>query len=160
MATNQNLGAVVRRTRILQLPDGKTIELKALTISDWATIQDEAVQAAKRNLLLTYYQNQDLLPAEKRVELLVEAFKRAEAISAETLTDEQLSAWSDTFRGDMTIMWLSMRGAVPDLTYDQAAEIWAVHKEYLKSGAEAVLQISRPSLGNEMTPPPMAEAAG
>jgi hypothetical protein len=58
-------------------------------------------------------------------------------------------------------IWLSMRGAQPTLTYQQAVEIWERYKSepLIAQAAETVGEISRPSLGNA-DPPQPAKAAG
>lgn len=158
---NRNLGAVARRSKLVPLPDGTHVELRALVLSDLACLQEEAAHAFKRDLIETYTRNADLLPEADRRQVILDAFKRAEEIRPDTIEVDKANAWVDkTLRGQMTTVWLSMRGARPDLTFDQAAQLYDAARDaaLLEATAEAVQEISKPTLGNGRPPQPTTEA--
>ncbi len=166
MADNRNLIAIARRSRLIELPDGRTAELLELTLADWAAIQDEAAQAAKRDLIATYAKNVDLLPKEMREATLLDAFKRAEAITPDTVSTDRVVQWlSKSIHGKLYSVWRSLRTSWPGgLSYDEAAIIWqhkgVIDEERLEEAADIVADISGVTLGNESPPPEKAKPAG
>ncbi len=117
--------------------------------------EEEATQAAKRDLIETYAKNIDLLPEAARERVLLDAFKRAEEITAETRTSKHVFDWiTKTRRGDLTALWLAMRRANPSVTFDQADELWSQHKDCVHAAAVQVIDLSMSTLGNDEPPPP------
>jgi hypothetical protein len=161
MSDNSNLGSVARKSRVIPLPDGTHIELRALVIADWACIQEEASHYARRDLIETYVRNADLIAdVEERRAMVREAFTRAEAITSDTISDAKVTSWTSTIRGQLYGVWLSMRGSREYLTFDQASEYLAKYMELLPGISDAVAQISRPTIKNAEPPPPNQPATG
>lgn len=158
MHGTKNLGAIVRKSRLVDLPDGSTVEIRALILSDWSFLQEEAAKHLKRDLIATYVENADLAPASMRDEMVRDAFKRAESIRADTITSQDAMNFGNSLKGRLLAVWLGMRGAQPHLTYDEAAAIYAYDENKLKEVSNEVAEISSPTLGNE-TPPQTAGAA-
>ena len=149
MAESRYLGAIVRRSAVQRLQDGKNIELAALTLADWAFLQEEAAHAIKRDLIETYTRNADLLPDDIRRATILEAFKRAEDIRAETVPSEKSQRWIDeTLRGRLMAVWRAMLPFRPGLTLDDAAVLWGQRELELEQAADLVAELSAPTLGN------------
>ena len=159
MAETKNLAALVQRSRSFELPDGRTVELRPLTLRDWGTIEEESVQAAKRDMIQTVARNADLLPENLREKMLLEVFKRAEELRADNLPSIKVSVsqkaanglplydndgkmvmqdvelgyaqfWlSRSMKGRLTAVWLSVRKSLPGATQDEVAEIFAEYSE-------------------------------
>lgn len=55
------LSTVARRTKSVELPNGRSIELSQLTIKDLVALREQACDEYKRSILRTYTQNQDML---------------------------------------------------------------------------------------------------
>jgi hypothetical protein len=171
---SRNLGAVAKRSRLIPMPDGSTLEVQPLHLGDWATLEEEAVQAAKRDLLETYTKNMDLLamlPEPMREKMLLDVFKRAEDLRADNLPTVTVKVKADgkevevavgyahwwvsrTMKGKMTAAWLGMRKAKPGLTYEGAGKLMADWggEAQLETVANAVGEISKPTLGNGEAP--------
>lgn len=178
MLASKNLTAVARRSRVIELPDGKHVELKALTLADWATIEEEAVQAHRRAHIQTWLRNADLLqrdPGElekveatdghelqrlkQRVNKLIadcnyndligRAIGECNGITVDTMPPHAIPAWLDTQRGRLTIVWLSMRGADQSLTFDDVSALLSEHSQLIQSIAEAAAEISIGKLGRD-----------
>ncbi len=138
----------------MALQDGTHVELFALLLTDLAFIQDEAAHARRRELIATYVRNVDLLPPimtpEQKLELIKDAFSRAEEIRSDTIGIAGGDQWSDrTMQGVLTQIWLSLRPGLPGLTYDQTAELWSQRsREEIQAAAATVQDITRPTLGN------------
>ena len=154
MTDNKRLNAAFRRSRLVTIADGSHVELRALVMSDWATIQEEAAQARKRELIETYSRNLDLIPEPERLKTLMEAFRRAEEIRCDNILSEEVSAWLvNTIRGQLTATWLSMRGANPRLTFDDVCAVLQHEKaEQIEELANIVGELSRNVLGNGRPP--------
>jgi len=82
---------VTRRTRAIELPSGKSIELSQLTLKDYTALREAACSEYKRNLIETYTRNLDLMPEEMRSVAVKEVFKRAESITPDDLPKKK--AW-------------------------------------------------------------------
>ena len=154
MTEMRNLGALARKSRVIELPGGMHVELRALVLSDWATLWEETAHAMRRDLIETYARNADLLPEARRQDVVMEAFRRAEAITANTIKPDDVVAFLKTSRGELLCLWLSMRPGMPGLTYDEAAVIWSVDREHVKAAADTVGELSRATLGNAQPPLP------
>lgn len=164
----RNLGAVVHRGRLVKMPDGTEVEVRALDLSDWAMLEDEAVSVCKRNMLETYTKNADLIPEDLRKEMLQDAFKRAEEIRADNLPSVTVKVnvpgvglqdipmgyahyWlQSTMRGRLFASWLSVRKAKPGWTLNDAADFFAAKggEKVLDEVANVVGEVSNPTLGN------------
>jgi hypothetical protein len=90
MSETKNLRAVTQRSRVFELADGTTLELRPLTMRDFGTLEEEAVQAAKSDLIATWARNLEHLPEAMRDAKLLEAFERAEKINAEGMPDREI----------------------------------------------------------------------
>lgn len=168
MEGTRNLGAIVTRSRVVQLDDGTNVEVRALDMADWAALEDAAVQQCKRSLIETYTKNVDLIPQAYREKMLQDAFKRAEDIRADNLPSVKVKVtiadveqevpigyahyWlQSTVRGRLHAAWLSVRKSKPGWSLDDAAEFFAKKggEKVLDSVADAVGAVSAPTLGNE-----------
>lgn len=86
MQENKNLRSIsAKRSRQLPTPDGGHVEMRPLVLSDWATIEEEAVQYAKRELIQTYSRNADLLPEPIRERTIMDVFRKAESMRIDNL---------------------------------------------------------------------------
>lgn len=94
------LSAVVRRRKTFPLPNGKELEISQLTLRDVAALREQACSDYKRNLIETYTRNSDLLPEDQRQSAIADAFKRAEAITADDLPAKK--AWIPKVTADGT----------------------------------------------------------
>jgi hypothetical protein len=83
----EDLRAVAQRSQIFTLPDGSKLELRPLLIRDWATLEEEALQAYKRSYLETYTRNLDLLPGttEAKQAILMEKFQEAAQLTPDKI---------------------------------------------------------------------------
>jgi hypothetical protein len=160
--SDENLRAIVQRQRTLELSPGIAVELSAFTIRDWARIEEEALAAAKRDLIKTYTANQDLLDEASRKAILSEAFQRAETLRLDNVPPVKIDAgdgepielpftvyWMGrTLSGLLYTVWLSARHSKPELTLDDVSKYFSVHRSRLDEAANIVGEISRPTLGN------------
>ncbi len=160
MAENKNRGAIARRSTLYEIAPGENVELRELVLSDWAFMEEEAAQARKRDLIRTYAGNAEYLPESKREQLILDAFKRAEEITPDTVTNAQLRGFQETLKGRLLIIWLAMRGACPDVTYDQAAEIWQAHENHIREASDRVAELSLPTLGQDAKNESAPQTAG
>lgn len=77
--------AAVRRRRVINLPDGTTLELEQFSFRDFAQVREEACARYKRGLIKTYTENLDLMPEDMRATAVREAFERAEKVTPDDL---------------------------------------------------------------------------
>jgi hypothetical protein len=168
---SRNLGAVAKHSRLVPMPDGTNLEIQQLHLGDWATLEEEAVQGAKRNLIETYTKNIDLIPQAHREEMLRDAFRRAEELRADNLPSVKVkmkvdgveqdvsvgyASWwvANTVRGKLVAVWLAVRKAQPGITYDDAGRLFSAGREKaLEDVANAVGELSKGTLGNADAPP-------
>jgi len=163
-SNGKSLSAGCRKRRNMPMQDGTHVELYALLLTDLAFLQEEAAHARRRELIETYVRNIDLLPdtmsPEQKLEIIKDAFRRAEDIRADTIGIAGGDQWADnTMRGLLTQIWVSLRPGIPGLTFDQTAEMWSQRsREEVQATAAAVQEISKPTLGNALPPAEMAPA--
>lgn len=171
-----NLGPMTQGSRNVSLSNGENVEVRKLNLTDWATLEDEAIQAAKRSLVETYTRNLDLIPPDMRQAMVEQAFRRAEDLRADNLptvtvkikaadgTEQDVPLgyahyWMGrTIRGKLTAVWLSVRKSKPQWTLDDAANFFAAKEADLETVADAVGDVSRPTLGNAEAPQGGAQA--
>jgi hypothetical protein len=163
MTINRQLGAVGRRSRTIEISGGKHVTVHQLVISDFAAIQEEAAHYARRAIIETYTRNADLakgqVPENEWVAMVRDAYKRAEEITADTISDKKVAMFQDTVRGQLFFIWLGMRFAQPGLTFDQVSELFCNSLGQVVDVANLVAELSLPTLGND-GPPPQIAATG
>lgn len=79
-----NLQTAVRRIATHKLSTGKTVELYALSLSDYVAAREESLRRYRRERLEAWTQNYDLLDAlgeDEKQKLLRDAFDRAERLT-------------------------------------------------------------------------------
>lgn len=105
--------------------DGVELKIYPLTIGDFAYIRDAALSEYRRDSILVYTENIDLLPPDMRQQFMRDAFEKAQAIHHEdlpakpvsdeagnvVLSEAEYSLWwmSSTPVGIMTATWLSVK---------------------------------------------------
>lgn len=117
--TERRRDAVVTRQQVFDLPDGRQVELGSLLLQDFLQLKRRALEVYKRQMLKTWSDNADLLPAESRTEMLREAFERAEQLTYEDLPRRRIRSgaevdwptwWAaEEQEGMLHSVWLSMR---------------------------------------------------
>lgn len=165
MSINKNMSSVTRPSRTVTLTDGSKVEIRALVLLDWEAITEEAAQFFKTDLIKTYARNAEYLPEEDRKSMVLEAFKRAEEIRADTLPMSKVLEWIDSLQGQLYAVWRGMKAANPTLTYEEAMLLWSNRTVEdgggtLAEAASTLAEISKSKLGNESPPPATPEAAG
>lgn len=179
---NDRMEATVRRRATHRLPNGQTIEIHALGLSDYVAARDRALQQFKRAKIQTWTENVDLLPAAQRETWIREAFERAEALTGDDLPMKRMqmpvrrndgrivkdgngepvlrereveyAAWwmSETAEGRLYMTWLSIKRGNPAFTLDDADRLFIDAMDDLETAANLVGDISSPTLGNSEPP--------
>ena len=133
----EQLHSVVRQRQVVEVR-GRKIELAALTLRDYVEVRNQALSDFKRQLIRTWTENIDLLPAELRQKAITAAFEKAGTMTHEDMPAKQLQVpvrdasgklqrlngklvsqlravdyamwWiSETLEGKLFCAWLSMR---------------------------------------------------
>jgi hypothetical protein len=82
---SDNKQAASRRTVSHTLRNGKTIHLSTLGFKDFASMQAQCLSEKRRDTLLMWSENADLIPDDMREKKLDEAFAKAESMTYESL---------------------------------------------------------------------------
>ena len=166
--------ATVHRRRTVTLPTGKTIEIEAIGLRDYAQVREQACADYKRNLLKTTKDNLDLFPEQERADLMRKALDKAELITPDDLPEKTVLdpatqkptkvSYADWWMG-MTVpgvvyaAWLSIRRCPgqSNMTLADVEAIFENQLEALHETGEAIADLSKPQLGNS---DPAAAKAG
>lgn len=70
----KHLRDIARRSAVIEIPGGQSVELRSLTISDWATLEEQAVQFARREWIISRLTNGDILPPFEELDEIKAAF--------------------------------------------------------------------------------------
>lgn len=81
--------AAAQTIRTIKIGD-KNVAIGKLVFDDYASAKEQAADEYKRNLILTYTKNQDLLPDNMKATAIQEAFLRAEQITADSLPPKMI----------------------------------------------------------------------
>lgn len=138
---DDGMETVAKRQASFRMKDGREITFSSLTLGDFVSAREQALQEYKREKIKTWTANLDLIPEDQRDAWVRQAFERAEEITAEGLPDKELdlpqylgngkvkrdsrnqpvfkkqkveyAMWwmSDTAGGRLYMTWLSMRKA-------------------------------------------------
>lgn len=147
------------RGRLVELPNGRTVEIRPLTLRDLAQLEEQSLAAHKRTYLETYSKNIDLIPKEFLRDWLKEAFQTASAMSVDSLPSKKTESgrpveyafwWAGhTIAGKMNAVWLSLRRADPSIKFDDLDQLIGTDAETLERLANAIGEISAPTEGPE-----------
>lgn len=163
---NKGLSAATTRRRSIDLPDGRSIELAALSLRCIAQLEEQALADYKRQYLQTFVANADLMSDESRESMIREAFGKAAEFTTETLPQKTVEVevknaagetvrqkqripygfwWgSNTVAGMLHSVWLSMRRVQPGLTLDQANEQLSPDEAALSELSDVVGELTKP----------------
>lgn len=83
--SEEKKGAALRGVITHQMSDGRKIYFGQLGVEDFNNIKEEALRQYKRSMLKTWSDNLDLLPPEKKDELLIQKFNEAEVLTEDDL---------------------------------------------------------------------------
>lgn len=163
------VSSVVRRRRTIDLPNGKRIEVEALSIKDYGQVREQACAEYKRSLIKTVTDNQDLLPDSEKDGAVGRAFEKAMQLTPDALPTKTVPIpdtnktrdlpYADWWMG-MTIpgilysTWLAMRKCPgqESLTRDDVEAMFEDQGEAIEEAGEAIADLTRPRLGNSEPP--------
>jgi len=164
---NERMAAVVRRRRVVQTRSGRTVELSALTLQDLVQLREAAFAEFKRLRIKTWSENAGEMPEDVRSEWIKDAFLRAERLEWSDLPRQtvqtpagpqgvEYAVWwmSTTMPGQMHTIWLSMRASPTHLGLGlhEAADLLGQDPDEIAEIAEAVAEITAPTLGETQAP--------
>lgn len=136
--SGDGLQAATKRTVTVPMSTGETVTISTLTVQDFATAREQALQEFKRDRIKTWTNNLDLMPESDRSQWMRDAFERAESLTYDDLPKREMlvpqygrdgklqrrdgkpvmklqrveyALWwmSETFNGKLFMTWLAIK---------------------------------------------------